>query len=132
MARAEKPPVPSRPLDEPRPGFFKLRQVRGGPWVGSRIEYEHPTDPETGELLTERSKLWVTTINGKLVRAPSPDPVRAGVFQVWCSGTEIKESDYRFMVADHEWATKHAPDDPVANPTEKVEIGNLPADFFKL
>ncbi|OJH45162.1 hypothetical protein [Paracoccus sp. SM22M-07] len=36
--------------DEPQPGFYKRRMVRGGPFVPVEIWIEQDIDPETGEL----------------------------------------------------------------------------------
>lgn len=35
----------------PECGWFKLRMVRGGPWVPARIWCEQVTDPVTGDLI---------------------------------------------------------------------------------
>lgn len=74
--------------------------------------------------------MWEALVDGKLVRPPSPDPAQAGVFRIWHSGTEIDESEYRFMAADAAWARKHAPDDPVAQPKNPVNLADLPPDYF--
>lgn len=36
--------------DEPQPGFYKRRMVRGGPFIPVEIWLEQEIDPETGEL----------------------------------------------------------------------------------
>lgn len=41
---------PPRHEDQPEPGFYKTRMVRGGPWVPVAIWLEQTIDPETGEL----------------------------------------------------------------------------------
>ena len=45
--RGESPPVFA---DEPQCGWFKMRMVRGGPWLAVRIWCESDIDHETGEL----------------------------------------------------------------------------------
>lgn len=120
----------SRPVDQPRPGFFKMRLVKGGPFVGAELRYGPSRDPDTGGILYERSYLWETRINGALARDPSPDPVAAGVFRVWLSGTEIDEEEFRYLIADREWCAKHAPHRPEAQPARKVDLSSLsPEDF---
>lgn len=64
----------SRPVDDPKPGFFRMRLVKGGPFVGAEIRHGAPRDPETGGIMEERSFMWETIIDGKLARDPSPDP----------------------------------------------------------
>lgn len=51
-------------VDEPRPGFYRTRLVRGGPWVGVQIFWQWPTDPHTGEQL-DRSPSLVALVNGE-------------------------------------------------------------------
>lgn len=120
----------ARPIDDPKPGFFKKRLVKGGPFVGARLVYGPPRDPETGGIMEERSWMWEAWENGRLVRAPSPDPLHAGAFQIWLSGTAIDEAEYRFLVADAEWARAHAPGEPIAQPTKPVNLADLPPDHF--
>lgn len=120
---------PSRVLSEPRPGFFKMRRVRGGPFVGAEIRHGPAPDPDTGEPL-DRSWLWEALVNGKHEREPAGDPLKAGVIMIWESATEITEREYRFLIADAEWCAKHAPDEPQAKPTEKVSIVDLPPSHF--
>lgn len=120
----------SRPVDDPKPGFFRMRLVKGGPFVGAEIRHGAPRDPETGGIMEERSFMWETIIDGKLARDPSPDPAQAGVFRVWLSGEQITEPEYRFLVADAKWARQHAPDDPIAQPTKPVTLADLPPDHF--
>ena len=119
----------SRPLADPRPGYFKLRVVKGGPFVGAEIRHGPGRDPETGEEL-DRSWLWEALIGGKHIRPPAADPVNAGVFRIWESGVEIAEAEYRFLIADAEWCAAHAPDEPAARPADPVKIADLPPDHF--
>ena len=119
-----------RPIDDPRPGFFRLRLVKNGPFVGAELRYGPPRDPETGGIMSERSYQWETLVNGKLVSEPSPDPVKAGVFRVWLSGTQIEEPEYRYLIADREWCERHAPAAPEANPTASIQLAELPPDHF--
>lgn len=51
-------------VDEPRPGFYKTRLVRGGPWVGAQLFWQWPTDPHTGEQL-DRSPTMIALVNGE-------------------------------------------------------------------
>ena len=120
--------IKSRNIGEPRPGFFKLRKVRGGPYVGARIVHGPPTDPLTGETL-DRSWLWETWIDGALVRSPSPEPVKAGVFRVWYHGSEIPEAEYRYLIDDREWCRRNAPQSPEATPDQAVDLESMKPVF---
>lgn len=114
----------TRAVDEPRPGFFRIRLVKGGPWVAARIEHRPSRDPLTGELL-DRSPLWRVTIAGEELPA-SPDPLRAGVFRVWHSGQPISESEYRYLTARREHAIRYEPDLPEAAPRERIDLLSMP------
>jgi hypothetical protein len=115
-----------RMIDNPEPGFFKVRLLKDGPWVAARIEYGPTKDPETGEPL-DRSPMWTATIDGKpLADSPSPDPLKAGVFRIWHSGRRIEEEDYLLLLRHAEWAKQHSPNDPAANPTQRIDLMRAP------
>lgn len=116
---------PSRQLDDPKPGYFKTKLVRGGPLVPAEIRFGQ--DPEA----PDRSPLWEALINGKHVRTPSPDPVQAGVFRIWESATPISREEFRFLTDDTEWCLEHAPNDPQANPERRASTLSLPLNFFR-
>lgn len=104
----------SRNVGKPRPGFFKLRLVRGGPFVPALIIYRPARDPDTGESL-DRSFMWEAWTDGRLTREPSPDPWKAGVEKIWIFGREIDEEEFRKMsLAKSE-----------AAPNEAVDLGQL-------
>ncbi len=65
---------PSRAIDAPEPGFFRMKLVRGGPWVPARIF------TRLGHLAAE--------INGQ----------PCDVDRVWNGGHFISEDDYRALV----------------------------------
>ena len=113
-----------RRVDDPKPGYFKMRLAKGCPEVGAELKYGTHPDAE------DRSPLWETWINGRLVRDPSPDPTAAGVWRVWLHGEEIEEHEYRYLVADREWCATHAPAAPEATPDQPVLIANMSAQQF--
>lgn len=71
MADRTQPP---RIVDQPSPGFFRIRVIRGGPWVGARI--------------FTRFGMLTAEINGN-----PADP-----FQVWHGGEFIDEARYNMMM----------------------------------
>lgn len=65
--RHGKPAAPrGRAYDSetPAPGFYRIRKVKGGPFVAVRIWLGHPLDPATGEELKERGMRWQCQLNG--------------------------------------------------------------------
>lgn len=100
-------------VDQPQEGYYKTRLVKGGVWCPVRIWYGQPLDPVTGELL-DRSPRWQALRNGEEYDA-------ASVWN-WCCGNPISEADYNHMMAVKEWAEKHAPDEPEANPRRAIDL----------
>jgi hypothetical protein len=108
----------ARIVDQPQPGFFRLRLVRGGPWVCARIYIPCPMDPFTGEP-TERPRLICAEINGEDVEA----------HRVWHFGEPITASEFEFLLAESRWAHRYSPADPKANPRKKIDPLNIPRLF---
>lgn len=77
--------------DEPMPGYFKCRMVRGGPFVPVAIWLDQEIDAETGEL-TQPEELRAIA-NGRPV-----DPGR-----VWTYARPISEAEYEALtgIRDH-------------------------------
>ena len=71
---SERARQPSRRIDAPEPGWFRLRLARGAPPVGARIY------TRLGQLVAE--------ING----------AEADVDAVWTSGEAISEAEYRRLI----------------------------------
>lgn len=69
--------------DEPQPGFYKRRYVRGGPFVPVEIWLEQQIDPETGELTADEQLRAVC--NGE----------RCNPYTVWtyCRAITLEEYD---------------------------------------
>lgn len=107
----------SRRVDEPSPGFFRIRLVKGGPWVAAEIR--------RGE-----DKVWTGLIDGKPGETSSADPAAASdVFRIWHSGEFIPEHEHAYLVQRAQWCRIHQPDSPEANPTRPIDIGRQPPAF---
>jgi hypothetical protein len=112
-------PMPTpRPIDRVSPGCFKLKRIRGGPWVAALILYSEM--PEGG--------YWSAVINGRAsplyaARADGQCPNDAPeVWDVWHHGREITPEDYRLMLAVKSWAEEKMPEHPAAKPGRKIDI----------
>lgn len=77
-------PDQSRRIDQPEPGYFRMRLVRKGPWVGARI--------------------WFGVVTQRLLAEVNGQP--ASVDDVWTSGEMIS-------LADYQWLMDHPPADPM-------------------
>lgn len=69
--------------DDPQPGFYKRRMVKGGPWVPVAIWIEQELDEETGELAAPEELRCI--VNGQ-----PTDPVRTWTF---CRAISAAEYD---------------------------------------
>jgi hypothetical protein len=104
-------------VDQPQPGCFLVRLVKGGPRVPARIFVGPPLDPETLEEM-DRPPVLRATVAGER----SHDP-----YLVWTWKREpIDESEYRWRLATLEWAMQHAPDSPEANPRRPIRLATMP------
>ena len=98
--------------DEPQSGFYRMRLVKGGPFVPVAIWIDKQVDEVTGEL-TDDERL-VALANGK-----TADPTRVWSF---CARHPITEEDYRDFIEVQEWASHHSPDHPAANPYRPLNL----------
>ena len=99
----------------PECGWYKRRLVKDGPYVPCAIWMEQPVD-EDGELTgPERLR---GEVNGR-----ESDPLD---MWTWVCGNPISEKQYRLMHAESTWAKTWAPNDPIANPTEKIDPAKMP------
>lgn len=115
----------SRRVDEPQPGLFRIRLVRGGPWVAARIYHESARDADGNPL--DRSVFWWAEIDGQLVADPSPDWSTARIDKVWLFGRSIDEAEYHHLLRVKRWADAHDPAAPEANPRKTIDLRRLPA-----
>jgi hypothetical protein len=107
-------------IDQPEPGYFFTRFVRGGPKVPARIWWSIATDPETGESL-DRSPMLLAEIGGQ-----PTDP-----FSLWprVCGQAIPKAEFDFLTAQADWCSRYAPHEPAANPNQPINLAELPPIF---
>jgi hypothetical protein len=118
-ARLEDDDVPSHP-DEPEVGWYKIRLVKGGPWVPARIWLEQNIDPASGELVADEELR--AELNGN-----SADPYDQWI---WLSARPISEQEFLYMEDLRRWAAWHAPDEPAANPRTPIDFQTVRPPVF--
>lgn len=97
---------PSRLIDSPEPGYFKVRLVRRGPFVGAQIIH----GPHG----------WKAIINGESQGFPSQDHATAdGVLRIWCFGVRIGKAEYDLLMKK-----------PATSPRLPVSIHHEPPPEF--
>jgi hypothetical protein len=124
MNRKPALPPKSNPRDisRPRASWWLMRIVKDGPsTVPARIYW---TDAEPGEPSNKLDR-WplpflAAEIAGKV----------ADIDDIWSRrGVEIDEQEFNYRMADMNYARDHAPAEPIANPTRKVDIRSVPIPF---
>jgi hypothetical protein len=126
----ERPRQLLRVLGEPEPGFFVLRQARGGAWVPAIIWRPCPLIlPDPLEETAPGPEDWCLPTD-------RPRPLRARIgdketspFEVWERGREIGIEEYSWRLALREWAVAFAPAQPEANPKAPANLARLPSLF---
>ena len=104
---------------EPQCGVFKRRLVKGGPFVPCKIWMFQPT--QDGELVGDET--FQCEVNGQYADAEDQ--------WLWLCQNPITEAEYNYMVASLAWAAENAPDEPMANPRDKVDWTKVPVPQFE-
>lgn len=118
----------------PRPGYYAMSLVRGGPRVAVRIWYGAAI---IGGEEQDRSHDWRVEIDGRADRWELDEAtgyrcrVALEIDRAWpfCAREPITESEYRYLVAHAGWAREHSPDHPKARPRQAVDFNSLPMRF---
>lgn len=111
----------TRQIGSPQPGFFQMRQVKGGVFVAAIIFRPCPIEfePETFQAV-DRWPHLEAQVDGK----------PADVDRVWTSGRRVDMAEYLFLRDDRAWAREYAPGSPEANPRQPVDFNTLPPPAF--
>jgi hypothetical protein len=106
--------------DVPGVGYYKVRQVRGGPWIAARIWLDDDRyEPGNPENRLDRSPILRAEIGGEEVEVE-----RIGVY-----AETIDVAEYQFLLASARHADKHRPESPEANPKQGVDLGAMKPIF---
>lgn len=89
-------------------GFYRIKIVRKGPWVGAEIRFE-------GDKA-------VAYVDGQLSLGTSGGWEQDAVDRIALWGEPITEPEHRFLLAQAEHARKHRPDHPAANPKKPIDF----------
>lgn len=114
----------TRTYDKPQEGYFRLRLVKGGPFVPASIY--RPAPWETHE------EWW-----GVLMRWTDRWPaLQAEIFgedydidKVWESGVVIPKSEYDYLRDVHRWAVNNEQDHPLRYPRKPINLKDMESIF---
>jgi hypothetical protein len=123
----------------PEPGYFRLKRIRGGPWIPALIWAPCPmvlAEPR-GELVaigenefTEPPEYWCRPADPwrgpRWLRATIGDD-EVDPLDVWQWGSRITAAEYHHRMALREWAIRHAPQQPEALPRQRVNLTRQPS-----
>ena len=109
----------ARPVGIPQPGWYTMRRAKGAVLVPVLVYRPCPLDPHTGEWL-DRWHPLIALIDGV-------DDVLAYTICDWLKS--ITRAEYEYLVADHAWCRRHAPDAPQANTGKAIDL-NAMKPFF--
>lgn len=132
--RSARHQQPARTLSDPRPGFFRVREVAGGPWMPARIfrpcPLEMPVDAPWQWL--DRWPPLQADIDGRPVSIDRVwtwgEPILAHRRHYeLCSPQALDEWMYLTLAAA--WERRHAPEGPLANPRRRVDFSTAPLPF---
>ncbi|WP_375249511.1 hypothetical protein [Sphingomonas sp.] len=106
--------------DQPVAGFYRMRLVSGGVYVGIRIWHGRPIDPVTGEEM-DRSLRWQAQANGEMIE----------IDRVWpqCARDPVSASEYAYLFQQQRWGERQAPESPQADPTRRADPLSSPILF---
>lgn len=111
------------PADDPRPGYFSTKLVRGGPDLPARIfitpchctiggGYENkPHDHQESCDRIPRTKLSATIIDREVQ-----------VYRVWTASNEISEEDYNFLLETAVWEKRYDNRSPYHEPNKPIDL----------
>jgi hypothetical protein len=101
-----------RRIDQPEPGFFRMRLVKGGWLVPCQI-------------LCQRGLFWAVVDGTE--HPKHHDPILAPwVARVWEGGQSTTETDYRWRLLMREWASQHHKRHPCLTPTRAISMMDMP------
>lgn len=113
----------SHRVDRPVAGYYRMKRIRGGPWIGVRIwRCCHCTPvgpaPHAWRPECDRYPPLIATVEGK---DQPPLPLWS-----WVAGREISEADYRYLTEGSAWDRLYDPQAPSANPDKPIDLGSMP------
>jgi hypothetical protein len=108
-------------IDQPQPGYYRTRQVRGGPWMPVVIRFEVSPDPDFPDNPMDRGPVWSCEVGGEY----------ADAFEIWpyVHQEPISKSEFSYMIAANAWADEYAPLSPEANPRATIDHHTIPSIF---
>lgn len=100
-------------VDQPVPGFYRMRRSARHPWAAVSIFYYLSVDPLTGEELLERPRPLTALLNDR--------PVSPAWAWTWCAEHPITADEYHYLLT-----LSRMPGLPEASPDKPIDLNRLP------
>lgn len=120
-------PRTPRRIDEVRPGFYKYRRCRGGPWLPAFVSIEHGMI-----FVTEADAVLRVGIAFKAYEDLVVDAVIKGeafytnLLRVLWMGEPISVDEHDHLVEMMRWAKANHPEHPLNYPDRPIKLSEVP------
>lgn len=118
-------------LHDLKPGAYRIRRRRDGPWIAARLTIDNGTIVVTEEEVVVLCDLPADGVEAVVIdatiegRAFNHPLVRLLYF-----GVPITESVYAHMLATAAWAKQHAQNHPAAHPDLPIDMNTIPIEHL--
>lgn len=112
----EKPPI----TEDPQPGFYKRKLVKGGPFVPVHIWLVLSQRDEAGDRMCDE-KLFCA-VDGRLVDVD--------LHWSYCCASPITEAEFDYLSKVSQYAKANNQREPLANPRRKINALSFPLPTF--
>lgn len=107
-----------------RPGFFKLRLVKNGPYLPALIERPCPIEMFTDQAWNWLDR-WPRLVGWYDVDALGNVEVRCDPYKIWLGGTELEKGDFMFYCELRQYIKLHESDAPDANRNAAIDLSKM-------
>src|SRR5215472_7656856 len=112
-----------RRIDQIRPGSYRFRRVRGGPWLPAMVTIEDGMAfvveaDETLRVGIEASAYEDLVVQAVMEGRALTHPLLAVLWM----GEPISPDEYEHMLRLLAWAREHQPDHPLCHPDEPIRL----------
>jgi len=108
-----------REIDDARPGHFKVRLVKRGPWMPARVERDCSCTIGGGTHEWKASCDRFQYLRGEI------DGMTVAVDRVWLFGQEITGDEFNYLTASVQWDREHDATSPAARPREAIDLNTI-------
>lgn len=125
-------PMNQRRIDEIRPGYYRIRIARRGPWIAACIAVEGDTITVMQDGAPHAETFRADAIADLIIDSVMEgEAFRHPLLRIAWFGEAIDEAEYRHLLALGAWARDNRPSHPAAQPDKPIDLNAVPiADIF--